>query len=224
MADRDFQGFKKSKPSLQEAADVCGLGHQESMRHPFHRILKGMVDMEWDWLQFWRRPNLNVIGVFDSNDKLQVIHANTLKTPACVNPIKRAALIDRIEAQGLAPGGQPSPVVSLEEFFEGNDDTGSIGCNLSLPGPQYFYDILKGIRSRPGVQDVLVAITDLDAGDDFWPFSDRVYVLADASAEGVATWAEALQPDTVEEGITDGKPDIAVEVKPGFTRYRLWWD
>ena len=64
----------------------------------------------------------------------------------------------------------------------------------------------------------------MDVGDDFWPFSDRVYLLTDVSAEDVARWAEALQPDAVEEGITDGKPDIAVEVRPGSTCFRLWWD
>jgi hypothetical protein len=137
---------------------------------------------------------------------------------------KRVALVEHINATGLIPGGQPSPVVTLEEFFDGNDDTGSIGCNLLLPGPQFFYEILKSIRSRPDVQDVLVAISDLDVGDDFWPFSDRVYVLTSASAEDVARWAEALQPGAVEEGITDGKLDLAVELRPGYTCYRLWWD
>ncbi len=47
------------------------------------------------------------------------------------------------------------PVVSLELFFEGNDDPGSIGCNLTdHPGVDRFYAVLRGIRDRPDVHGV----------------------------------------------------------------------
>jgi hypothetical protein len=43
---------------------------------------------------------------------------------------KRRALVDRIKRQGLLSSDQSLPIVSLEDFFVGNDDPGSIGCNL----------------------------------------------------------------------------------------------
>jgi hypothetical protein len=58
-------------------------------------------------------------------------------------------------------------VVRAERFFEGNDDTGSIGCNLSEhPGITSFQTILTGLESRSDVQAVYTQITELDPGED----------------------------------------------------------
>src|ERR1700733_11748064 len=59
---------------------------------------------------------------------------------------------------------QPEPpVVRAEQFFDGNDDTGSIGCNLSKhPGMAAFQEILTGLESRSDVQAVYAQITELD--------------------------------------------------------------
>ncbi|MDP4145462.1 MAG: hypothetical protein Q8936_13415 [Bacillota bacterium] len=41
------------------------------------------------------------------------------------------------------------PLISLELFFEGNDDIGSIGCNLlDHPGTEKFYSVLKNIKDK----------------------------------------------------------------------------
>lgn len=81
------------------------------------------------------------------------------------------------------------PVVSLELFFEENNDIGSIGCNLlDHPGIGKFYSILKQIRNKTNVQDVLVEIMEYDEGDEIWPFSERVYILTDAEADEVIKW------------------------------------
>ena len=60
-----------------------------------------------------------------------------------------ADLLAEIEAQGWSDDGSgPDPVVSLELFFEGNDDLASIGCNLiDHPGPADFYATLRAIRA-----------------------------------------------------------------------------
>src|SRR5882724_6501021 len=111
----------------------------------------------------------------------------------------RDALIRHIKAIGLSPD-QP-PLVSLEEFFDGNEDDASIGCNLvAHPGLQRFYRMLKDIRSRPNVQDVLVEINEVEEQiPEMWPFSERVYVLTSDRREDVADWAVELQPDEIEE-------------------------
>jgi hypothetical protein len=50
---------------------------------------------------------------------------------------------------------QPSPLVPLDLFFNGNDDTGSIGCNLaSHPEIATFYDALRQLRSDGEVSGV----------------------------------------------------------------------
>ena len=51
--------------------------------------------------------------------------------------------------------------------FEGNDDLGSIGCNLlDHPGPAHFYEVLRSIRDRSEVHGVWVGITEVMAPED----------------------------------------------------------
>jgi hypothetical protein len=136
----------------------------------------------------------------------------------------RDALIRRIKALALSPD-QP-PLVTLEEFFDGNEDYGSIGCNLSAhPGPQFIYRTLRDIRSRPNVQDVLVEIAEVEEQDStMWPFSERVYILTTAIREQVAEWAVGLQPDEIEDGFAFGRTPSAPTLEAGMNVYGLWWD
>jgi len=133
------------------------------------------------------------------------------------------ALLASIREQGFDGNGRP--IVSLEEFFEGNDDPASIGCNLSPhPGVATFYSVLREIRHREDVQDVFVAITD-DMGDDEWPFSATVYVITRASARDVQRWAARLEPDAdIGEGYFPAPPARAPALLPDHRVVTLWWD
>jgi hypothetical protein len=101
----------------------------------------------------------------------------------------------------------PTPLLTLEEFFDGNDYTGSIGCNLEAePEPGEFYEVLKAIRSRAEVSDVRLQITCVDHPGEDWPFSDTIWIMTSAAPEIVRTWLpEHLAPDEVWEGWLDGE-------------------
>ena len=44
----------------------------------------------------------------------------------------------------------PIPLLSIDEFFDGNDVVGSIGCNLiDIPHPNEFFKVFKAISHRP---------------------------------------------------------------------------
>jgi hypothetical protein len=112
------------------------------------------------------------------------------------------------------------PVVKLEEIFTGNDDYGSIGCNLSPPlGPQYFCKRLNEIRERSNVHDVLVEINEVVEEDSTtWPFSESVYIFTNATHIEVAQWAAALQRDAVEEGFANGRPRRVKDLPPDIKK------
>lgn len=118
------------------------------------------------------------------------------------------------------------PLLSLEEFFTGNDDEASIGCNLLRhPGLETFYRVLNDVRSKPNVQDVLVEITDLDEKDnEMWPFSDTVYIVADVTQKEVESWLKKLQPDEVPEGDIDNRISGFIALKPRMKVFVAWWD
>ena len=118
----------------------------------------------------------------------------------------------------------PAPIVSLEDFFTGNDDAGSIGCNTNHGGPLFFAP-LKAIRDKPTVQDVLIEIYEVGDGETMWPFSERIYILSSSSRDEVAEWLAPLEPDTVEqESYVFGVPKTAPQLQEGMRIYAAWWD
>lgn len=143
----------------------------------------------------------------------------------------RERLIRKIAMLGLPPqtmeDSRRCPLVSLEDFFEGNNDPGSIGCNLRTsdnPGITGFFHALMGIRNRPNVQDVLVEISEMPEDETTWPFSDRIYIITSAEEDEVKSWMDALHPDEVGEGFISGIPPGAPPLRQGMRVYGVWWD
>jgi len=94
----------------------------------------------------------------------------------------------------------PRPLLTIEEFFEGNDAIGSIGCNLdNEPTPAEFYELFKAISLKPWVKDIRVVVTVFDTPE--WPFSDNVLIMTSAAPAEVHSWfPERLRPDDVDQG------------------------
>jgi len=96
----------------------------------------------------------------------------------------------------------PRPLLTLEEFFEGNDDPG-------------------------GVHDARVQAKDLE-GD--WPSSDSVWIIADAGTDRatVMSWfPEDLAPDEIEAhaDLTElDEPVEPYEMPPGTVAVLAWYD
>lgn len=141
------------------------------------------------------------------------------------NPVLCQQLLDKIQKQQTEDDA--APIVSLDDFFLGNEDYGSIGCNLNCAiSPQAFYETLKSIRSRSDVQEIWIEITDSNQEDSdslMWPFSDQIYLVTSASRQEVADWTAFLQPDEVDTnhinrrlGWVTNESDMKI--------YRVWWD
>ena len=139
--------------------------------------------------------------------------------------MKRKHLIEKIKTIGLPEEIQQTPVVSLEDFFEGNDDLGSIGCNLmDHPGVNVFYETFLKIRARDDVSDVLVGIYEVEENiEDMWPFSELVYIITSADESAVSSWVSDLEVDEVQQQNADSLLPVP-EVEKGFNVIQLWWD
>ncbi len=135
-----------------------------------------------------------------------------------VDPIKRTALLRTIKSQPEYEIGQA--LVKVTEFFDGNDDLGSIGCNLSdHPGTKHFREVLKSIESRDDVEEVWVQIYDLDEGD--WPFSENVLIFGNVSESEIRQIKESLQPSDITEMQVQGTPSRAKHLA-GRRYLNLW--
>lgn len=133
---------------------------------------------------------------------------------------KRDALLRLIRSQPEHQEGRA--LVTVKEFFDGNEDLGSIGCNLpDHPGLDHFRKVLSDIEKRSDVEQVWMQIYDLEEGD--WPFCENVLVVGKAPLPDVRQVSESLQPSEVSEMEMDWVPSRPKSLS-GRTYINLWWD
>lgn len=148
--------------------------------------------------------------------------------PACDHQALQR-LIKRISRQGDPyDSNAPRPLVKLEEFFEGNQDYGSIGYNFYpyQPSPQEFYNFFRSIRDKPEVYDVLVELRPLEEADK-WPYSDMIWIITSADVDEVNRWlGEQYQADApLYVGFEDLDEKMEdYEVPEGMQALGVWWD
>ena len=120
----------------------------------------------------------------------------------------------------LAEQEEPQ-IISIERFFDGNDDAASIGCNLmEHPGMDVFRDVLTGLLRRSDVRAVYAQIAELDPGEDSWPFTDTVAVIGSIPPDDLREAVSVLQPTDV--GSDRDFSDLAQ--KHGGRALVVWWD
>ena len=142
-----------------------------------------------------------------------------------MNPLQR--LIARINRAGdINDPSTPRPLVTLEEFFEGNDEYGSIGYNFheDQPSPAEFYELFKEIRARPDVADVRVQVTQHEMIDE-WPSSDTIWIVTKVAPNDVTGWlGERFRADEILIGWPQAWTVEAYSVPTGMKALGVWWD
>ncbi len=79
----------------------------------------------------------------------------------------------------LSISGTALPMVTLEEFFEGNCYLESIVHESNVRyQPQTLYSIFRQFREIDGIHDVLVEVSEMGRPDR-WPISDTFWVIAE---------------------------------------------
>jgi hypothetical protein len=141
-----------------------------------------------------------------------------------MTPLER--ITERISREGdVNKASTRRPLLTLEEFFEGNEDDCSVWCNC-IPPPSIAesFALLKQIRSRAEVADVRVEVTQFDSPKE-WPFSDIVWVITKASAEQVKTcYPKVIAPDETWIGWCNGVKYEPLAIPPGMQPVACWWD
>ena len=136
-------------------------------------------------------------------------------------------LLKRINRQGdLRDQANPSPLVTLEEFFVGNSDFGSIGYNFNPPlPPQEFFGFFRSIREKPEVFDVRVQVNGQEEPDR-WPWSDTIWIITSAKADEVGRWmGEHFRADALLIGFEqDCRKLEEYRFPEGMNAIGVWWD
>jgi len=114
-------------------------------------------------------------------------------------------------------------------FFDGNDDEGSLGCNLPKhPGINAFYSTLLALRSDAEVSGAWVIAKQHD-WKPAWPHSDEVVLRTRLSADEIAARLTHLGPDTVDEVTKLRSPSedmtgALIACAAGEHFVVAWWD
>ena len=153
----------------------------------------------------------------------------------CAEPYQRSVesdMIDRYKlAQILEKIGDPNdfssprPLVSLSEFFNGNNDLGSIWYNLNSPGNEAVYHLLKKIEEREEVSEILIQISQHD-DPDAWLVSDTIWFITSASTDEIVAMIPAqYQPDDIFVKNKLGPPDtMQYDLPSGMKAIGAWYD
>lgn len=140
-----------------------------------------------------------------------------------VERIQRLIEVDENTGEGH---WRTNPVLTLDEFFRGNREAGSIMPNLArTPSPTEVFSFLKDIEGRDEVDGVYVTVTQWD-GEGRWPFSEVIIVVAKASISDIESWfPEYWMPDEI---VTDpSEIGLATEYfksPAGYQEFFLWYD
>ncbi len=143
--------------------------------------------------------------------------------------LQRAGAVTVDDVQSLKLG------VHLEDFFEGNRTKHSLAANVNPPPPYdtatAWYELLKHIRLRDDVHDVLVGAPDIEAHEDgrigSWPYSDTIWIYSSLSRKRIAELVAPLEPDEViDASVQDPNWDLRPPylAPSGTTAYWVWWD
>jgi hypothetical protein len=128
-------------------------------------------------------------------------------------------LLEIINAQPEAPSGDA--VVTIDEFFTGNSDLGSIGCNLAQhPGLAFFRQRLEEIKARSDVDAVWLEIYDTEEGD--WPFSENVLIQGRIAESDVRELGEKLESSEIWR--RDIETPHSRDSRLVGPVWNLWWD
>ena len=135
---------------------------------------------------------------------------------------KLSALLRRLgpdyQTDGYTRG--PMPLVTLEEFFDGNNDDGSFqGASVEVARRA-----LEALREREDVADIRLGVTQWD-GLSTWPLAEYVYFVTSAKLDDVRKWLKEanIWVDEVDtENEHHRREEIAVP--PGHRVVWAWID
>ncbi|WP_448697986.1 hypothetical protein ACFGVR_14285 [Mucilaginibacter sp. AW1-3] len=134
---------------------------------------------------------------------------------------KRSRLLAGIKKAGY-PGKEV--FVSVEDFFDGNTDDGSIGANIypNPPSLQKFRDILTDIKNADKTNTLLIRIADTEDND--WFYTDMVFINGDYTLSAIKKLFKVLKPSEVYEGLMYNEKPNNIPHQSSGKNYSIWWD
>ncbi len=146
-----------------------------------------------------------------------------------IDIVKRNIIVKKYDLLNFPNLKEPT-LLSIDEFFDGNNDEASIAPNLiEKPKVSEYYKVLKKISENPKVSASFVKLNEVmiyDDGklnDNEWFFSDMIYIIGDLTKEEIKEATKSLKPDEVEYEEEMLIQKIDSNYKDKKVVY-IWWD
>jgi len=165
--------------------------------------------------------------------KIQILPLLFVTLTCCdsstIDKDKRDILVKKYDLMNFGKSQQPT-LMTIDEFFDGNNDEGSIAPNLDKkPKVSEYYETLKKLGKSPKVVAAFVKINDVmlyedgKLNDNEWFYSDMIYFVGDITKEEVKEATRTLDPDEVgydDEGVINSLNERFKNKKVVY----VWWD
>ena len=151
------------------------------------------------------------------------------KMKTTIDKSKRDYLVNKYGLLKFPNIKQPV-LLTVDEFFDGNNDEASIAPNLDAKKPMTdYYKILKGLAENPKTIDAFAEIKEVmiyDNGqlnDNEWFYTDIIYFVGELTKEEIKEATKSLQPDEVEYDTENRIKGLSEKYKDKNVVY-VWWD
>lgn len=134
---------------------------------------------------------------------------------------KRPELLLKIIAAGFPDN---EVVLTLDEFFTGNIDPGSIAFNLypDQPSLETFYKTFKELIQEGKIENAFVRIAEIEDTD--WFYSDTIYVVGKINFRELSDAVEHLKPSEI---YTGWMYDVPANLQANYSKmneFSVWWN
>jgi hypothetical protein len=146
-----------------------------------------------------------------------------------VDKIKRDSLVEKYDLRNFSNLTHPV-FLTLDEFFDGNNDDASIAPNLSTKlKVKDYYTTLKDIQKDKKVIGAYVELKEVlvydnnQLNDNEWFYTDIIYFVGDITKEEIALKVGKLLPDEVEYSDDERIFGLNDDYQNKNIVY-VWWD
>ncbi len=153
----------------------------------------------------------------------------TTKMDRTVDTTKRDVLVKKYDLMNF-PSIKEPVLLTIDEFFDGNNDEASIAPNLNKkPDVKEYYKVLKELSQNPKIIEAFVEIKDVmiypdgKLNNNEWFYTDVIYFVGELTKEEIEEATKSLLPDEVayDAGNNIGKTWKKYENKKIVY---VWWD
>ena len=177
-----------------------------------------------------RQTLLIITALFLALTSCQNNHSTSdKKMETAIDKIKRDQLVKKYDLLKF-PNIKKPVLLTIDEFFDGNNDEASIAPNLETKRPMTeYYKILKGLADNPKTIDAFAELKDVmiydneQLNDNEWFYTDVIYFVGDLTKEEIKEATKTLQPDEVEYDAENRIKGLSEKYKDKKVVY-VWWD